>query len=303
MSEEATPIVDDSGLFTEQWRDTLPEEHRSGEFLEGITSPTDLVTRLAEAQGPRPFTMEDYRNMLPEDLRESEDLSKFKDPAEIYKSFREVQKIASRRGDLPTSESTPEEIAAFWQKAGTPEGPDGYELAGPEGLEIPENFSKTVTELAHKHNMPKEMLEGFVSDYLAFETQLAEGEAAEAAEKEEAAVQMLKTEWGENADEMIVGVRQTASMFGATADDMTKIENDPGLALLFGRIYGQLDERGMAGQVYAGTMAGIDTQVAEIDQQILQLFNENPNDPRIKDLQAKKASLNQRRGRYDNPEA
>lgn len=98
----------------------------------------------------------DMAKIFGEDFAKDPSMAKFKTPADVAKSYKELQAMASKpRFDVPTAETPPEVAAEFYKKMGVPETPDAYGLKPdafrPEGNnETNAEFLKAFSSIAHE---------------------------------------------------------------------------------------------------------------------------------------------------------
>lgn len=118
-------------------------------------------------------------------VAEDKILGKFDDVDSLAKSYQELQSRMGNSVRIPNSESSPEETAAFYQKLGMPESPDGYTVG--EGME---EMLDGFKPMAHSAHLTQRQF-----DHFAY----AQGAAAEAAEESlRASEERLKSKWGDN---------------------------------------------------------------------------------------------------------
>jgi translation initiation factor 2 beta subunit (eIF-2beta)/eIF-5 len=95
---------------------------------------------------------------------------------------------------LPTPESAAEEIRSFYQKAGCPENPDGYEVSGvPETVEEfrDKGIEGVMKQIAYDQGVSKQAFENIVRGYY-------EKLATDMAKNKEEGEAALKEKWGED---------------------------------------------------------------------------------------------------------
>ena len=112
-------------------------------------------------------------------------LGKFDDVESLAKSYQELQSRMGNSVRLPSSESTPEETRAFYQKMGMPETPEGYKV--PEGLE--EAFGE-FQQIAHSANLTQQQFSKMAS--------LQEEMADKQNKYLEESAERLQGKWGDN---------------------------------------------------------------------------------------------------------
>ncbi len=136
------------------------------------------------------------------DEKELARLQRLKAPTDVYKSYRELEKIKSSfvpAPKAPTKDSTPEEVKAYRDHLGVPESPDKYDLTFDDGTVIGDDLMPQVDgylKFAHENNLPsgvvKNNLKWFMNDVAREQERLSDL-------NEEAKINGitdLKSEWG-----------------------------------------------------------------------------------------------------------
>ncbi|MDX1742932.1 MAG: hypothetical protein R3186_04980, partial [Ruegeria sp.] len=144
---------------------------------------------------------DDWRTQITDDPKELKRLERVKTPADLYASYRELEKkLASGQTKMVLDENSSEEdIAAYREQNGIPESAEGYLENLPDGLiigeedkEMTDGFLKTM----HERNAPPEL----VGQALDWYQQVKEDAVADQAEKDksakEATEDALRDEWG-----------------------------------------------------------------------------------------------------------
>lgn len=91
-------------------------------------------------------------DLLPEDIPDRQKaIEQFKDVPALLSSYRELRKNMDSSVRVPTPETSQEERQAFFQRLGTPESLDGYEVE--EGTE---EWATKAREAAHKAHLTKD---------------------------------------------------------------------------------------------------------------------------------------------------
>lgn len=108
---------------------------------------------------------------LPEDIRGNE----------VLKGFDSAEKLA--RAHLETLGKLP----------AVPEKPEAYEIKVPEGHPVNEMFLGQFKTWAHQHGLSQEQAAGLAGAYIALE----QSQMAEVTKADEAAMNQLKTDWGD----------------------------------------------------------------------------------------------------------
>lgn len=136
------------------------------------------------------------------DKKELKNLERFKTEADLYNSYKELQKKLSSgeyKRDLP-KDATPKQVAEWRKERGIPEAPDGYELKLPDGVVLGDNDKPYVDSfLSHVHG--KAWTPEQVNDGIEWYIELQDAENAKTYEAEEKfktdAVATLRKEWAE----------------------------------------------------------------------------------------------------------
>lgn len=90
---------------------------------------------------------------------------------DALKSYTELEKSMGSRVKMPTPESSADEIRAFYQKAGCPENPEGYEVKVPEGAIRDEDTEKWARQQLYEDGASKQLGEKLISGF--YEQQVA----------------------------------------------------------------------------------------------------------------------------------
>jgi hypothetical protein len=140
---------------------------------------------------------------------------------ELAKGYRNVEKMSSGMVKLPTPESAAEEIRSFYQKAGCPENPDGYEVQVPEEVSQlrDELLEGTMKQIAYDQGVSKQAFEAIVRKYY-------EAAAENIIKSTEKAEQELKAELGDKYEESI---KIADRFFDTCSPEFCQLVKDVGL--------------------------------------------------------------------------
>jgi hypothetical protein len=140
---------------------------------------------------------------LPEDLRGHEGLKKFKSPEDLSRSWISAQSMIGKKGViLPGEKATDEDLQRFYKEVGLPDL-DKYEVKGPDGAQVNEEFMKNFREQAHKAGVMPKQAKALLDWYLGAESQTVKS-ANEAKEKAvQEGLKGLRSEWGQGYDKNI----------------------------------------------------------------------------------------------------
>ncbi len=95
----------------------------------------------------------------------------FTDKNSLAKGYSELSTKMGTALQIPTSETTPDEVTAFYQKLGVPPTKDGYDLKMPElpeGLSHDEKFEMTMRGVAHEAHISQEAMKKLFEAYNAY---------------------------------------------------------------------------------------------------------------------------------------
>lgn len=169
-----------------------------------VATPTN-ITNTPEAQAPvAPQTWPDNwrQEMAGGDEKELKRLERMKAPTDVYKSYRELEKIKSSfvpPPKAPTKESTPEEIKSYRESLGIPEDPKGYDLKFDDGTAIGDDIMPQVEgylKFAHEKNLPPDVVKNNIKWYLDDVAREQERLSEINEEAKINGITDLKSEWG-----------------------------------------------------------------------------------------------------------
>jgi len=217
----------------------------------------------------------DFKGSLPEEYREDPAADKFKSTGELFKSYKELEKLVGlEKIPLPKKDKAgnldPEGVKGVMERLGMPKESSGYKLEKvkiPEGVKVSPERLEGVKGVYHKLNLLPHQADGvtqFMMDTLA-KASAEQGQKAVA--DRQAAETELRTEWGAKYDQNISLAKKAMKAF-ADEKDISYIDqglgNDPKLIRLFARIGDSMSEDQIdKGNVLDSTMTPAQAQ-AEI---------------------------------------
>ena len=165
---------------------------------------------------------ESWRDDLPEDIRGDKSIIEIKSVEDMAKSFINGQKMLGSRIPIPTDEDSIKEI---YQKLGTPENVEGYEINLPkiDNVEFHDTDVSGFLEKAHELNLNSTQANAL----LEFDGQRQAAIAQDRIEHRNAAEASMKQEWGQAYDQNVTIALQAAKAFGD--EDFTNFLNETGL--------------------------------------------------------------------------
>ena len=264
-----------------------------------VEAPAGGESLISES-APEGVTMEQYRGMFDEQFLEEHGatLDRFQDPKDIFKSYQEARKMASKRGDIPQDWEDTDTVNEFFGKLGKPEGIDGYEIDAPEG--VSDDYLGKFKEIALNNNLTKAQAETLFQEMSEYEGEIASQRAEEYDQKRAEDQSVLDKEWGEAKPEMIKAVQNLEQHFGLSPEQMDEVESSAPMLLLLGKVAKALDEKGQVGNVFNSTRQGLEDQISGIEAEMIEVMNENPNSPKLNDLTKKRADLYSKTGKWQN---
>lgn len=206
------------------------------------TSSPDTSTTPAAADTPATTTSTTaFETSLPDGWQDhlgeefaphAASLQNFKDIKGLAKSYLHAR---ASRTQLPDESSTPEQVAEWRELAGVPETPAAYELSAPEqlpeGVQWDDTRAAKLSEIAHKHHVPKAALKALAEADLQFQSELAGRAQAQIEEAKAEAKAQLVADWGSNFEANSNTVRHLASRLGESAqvpqEQLEALANNP----------------------------------------------------------------------------
>lgn len=241
-----------------------------------VTASTELddgqvVETTVNSEVSKTYSMEDLKNNLPDDLKDEKTWGKFKTVEDMAIAYLDVQKVASKRGDIPNDEATQEAWDEFYNKLGKPEKSDGYELHVPEELVLVENVDNKVNKLkefAYDANLTTKQANDLFSKIFDMEAQeLQEAQALHKQKMDEGA-QRLREEWGNGVEKMSAEVRNLQERLGVfEAFEDKGLNNDPDLLIVFGKLAKDLGETSTIDTAISSTPVGLQTEIDDLNRQ------------------------------------
>ncbi|KTT68800.1 hypothetical protein [Sphingomonas sanguinis] len=149
-----------------------------------------------------------------------------KDLDGLVKVARDNQRAVRESGrvKVPGEGAQPDEVTAFHRAIGVPEKAEGYEIKGPEGVQLNDAVLSQLAEAGVKHGIPKAAFEGIVSDFI--QIQMADADA-EKQRQDGLASEWVKAQGGK-ADEQIAHVNSAVRALGLTKADMAGLRTGMG---------------------------------------------------------------------------
>jgi hypothetical protein len=207
-----------------------------------------------------------------------------KDATEVGKYIKELQSFAGKKGEIPKEDATEEEWNSFYQKLGRPESVEGYDFEmGDEfkklvGEDAAPFFEKTIEgfkEKAFEIGATPDKAEEIVDWYLGMIAEDLEQSEAELKEAQEEMDKELRSEWGNEYDGMMNGIKAMLSTHGMSDENLAFAEEhglfqDPSLAIALGNIAARFQDDPEIGHHQTRTMAGVRDQLAEVNMEVME---------------------------------
>jgi hypothetical protein len=147
----------------------------------------------------------DWRAGLPPDLLTDKSLESFKSVGDLAKSYVETKRMVGAPLTPPGADAKPEQLAAYRQRLGVPEGPDKYEFELPptaegSGFQWDPNAITLLKQRAHAAHMTpaqtRAMLEVYQEHMLSLHDRMRAQEVQEEQSELTEAVKVLEQKWG-----------------------------------------------------------------------------------------------------------
>lgn len=149
-----------------------------------------------------------------------------KDLDGLVKVARDNQRAVRESGRIkvPGEGAQADEVTAFHRAIGVPEKADGYEIKGPEGVQLNDAVLGQLAEAGVKYGVPKGAFQGLVNDFI--QIQMADADA-ERARQDGLASEWVKSQ-GAKADEQIAHVNSAVRALELTKADMAGLRTGMG---------------------------------------------------------------------------
>lgn len=144
-----------------------------------------------------------WRKQLKAEFQTDEDAAAFESPTDLFRAFKEQKQ--QLEGSIPTlkEDATDEERAAWYQKIGVPESPEGYQLQS-EGK--PGEMEQQIAKFAHAANLRPDQAKAFYDQVVESQRGSIEDATAE-----------LKGEWKGEYDNKIASANRLLKQAGGDA--------------------------------------------------------------------------------------
>lgn len=143
----------------------------------------------------------------------------FTDSKTVVESYRNLEKLRgvpeNRLLKLPEKDDAPE-WGDVWDKLGRPKEAKEYKFDLPEGADP--KFADWAKGNFHKNNVPRKAAEGFVKEWNAYATKMANDQKVEAQAKATQASEQLTKEWGAAFNEKNVLADRALALLGDDKD-------------------------------------------------------------------------------------
>ena len=169
-----------------------------------------------------------YDGIQDSDLKGYAQNKGWKDPVEVLNGYRNLEKLVGQdKIPLPKGADDKEGWARFYDAAGRPKSADEYKLPVPEGQQ-PTEFTKAAAGKFHELGLSSQQAEGLAAWWNQQQTGAQDQMLQVSAQKAEADMAALKSEWGGAYDENVNFGQRAAKEFGLDAAKLTAIESAMG---------------------------------------------------------------------------
>ena len=200
----------------------------------------------------------DWTAGLPDTARGFVQTKGWKSPADLLGSYQNLEKLmgadkAGRGVVLPKEDAAPEDWAAFYNRLGRPESPDGYKLPVPDG--DAGAFAKDAAQWFHEAGLTSKQAEALAARYAEWTGKASE--STDAAYEQQAALDVadLKRAWGKEYDAQTELARRAIREAGLTTDEAQMIERALGLGKAV-RVFAALGKQFAESPMRGGEGAG-----------------------------------------------
>lgn len=152
----------------------------------------------------------------------------WKDPVEVLNGYRNLEKlVGSEKLPMPKGAEDKEGWARVYDQLGRPKTADEYKLPVPEG-QAPTEFTKAAAGKFHELGLSSQQAEGLAAWWNQQQAGAQSQVQQVSAQKAEADMAALKSEWGGAYDENVNFGQRAAKEFGLDAAKLTAIESAMG---------------------------------------------------------------------------
>lgn len=213
----------------------------------------------SDAEAAAPVSRDETRwtDALGEGVRDYAAGKGWRDADALVESYRHLERKIGERGlPLPAAEADEAVWERFYNAAGRPEQPDGYEFAMPEGLPDDFAYSEEMAGLmrgwAHEAGLNPRQAQKLHDSYVGHLAEWSRGYRADQERRRAAAETELRADWGGayRRNRELAG-RAVDAFGGAPLKDALKamgLKDDPRLLRAFARAGELIAEDGMVGE-------------------------------------------------------
>lgn len=163
-------------------------------------------------------------------------------PADLVREYRDLEAmVGPNQVRMPNSDTSPEEVDAFWSRLGRPAAPDGYSFSpGETATGYDNELAEWFREAAYAVNMPADMAHKLHDQFL--QARLEQAAAHWQADRDRAAeaVSTLSQEWGSSYHTNLELARRAVAELGGPdlkeVLEETGLGDDPSLVRAFAAI-------------------------------------------------------------------
>ena len=214
-----------------------------------VALPQQQDARTNGVDAPQVPQRHAWTSQLPKELQDNESLTSFAKIGELGKAYVDLQGKLDSSIALPGKDATEEDLRQFWNRLGTPEAPDGYELKLPDRVRNEKAFQDLQAkfqENAHLSGLTKAQAQKLFDREVSSSVQMYEAQVQKRARDQEKAIEGLKSKWAEDYDANIEKARRAAKQFLtpeiAKVLDENGLSNTPGMIEVFHKIYSAIGD-------------------------------------------------------------
>ena len=262
----------------------------------GDVAPETQVEEVAvETNEETPYSDSFINSITDETLKSAPlwDRLKGKSADELAQYIKETQAYNGKKGDIPKEDASPEAIAEFYGKLGTPNNSDGYETTisdefretvGDEMAQMYEAQVKGFADVAHPLHLTEAQHAGVLDYYMttAAEEQIAQ--KAELDKQSEANEAALSKEWGDGKEAINLSIEAMLKNNGMSAEQVAwakeaGILSEPALAIPLAKISAKFADDPEIGHHHTQSQEGVQDQIMDIQMQMSGLMSEGKSIP------------------------
>lgn len=165
-------------------------------------------------------------------LMETKGYDSYEKLATAYSHLNALNKGSPNVVALPGDDADDKAMGDFWGKLGRPDDPTGYDIQLPEGTQVDEEFFGKAKEWMHGIGLNSKQANAFIGKYQEYVTERMANETTANDRAQDAAVEELKKEFGDDLDDAILRGKNVIKAFNFDDEMLDGVEKAIGAPAL-----------------------------------------------------------------------